>query len=74
LVELGATSIPGATVGSSGYAEQMAKRYPHTFIGFKPSTGPKAAGWIVVLVDEAHVSSQPVKKLQRPRRRLKAVG
>lgn len=66
-VELGATSVPGATFAGHGYSQQVLERYPHTLIGFKPGTGPKAFGWLVVLVDEAHPSSQPVKRRQRSR-------
>jgi hypothetical protein len=68
LVEMGATSIPGAAYGGGlGFPEQAMERYPHTFLGFKPGTGPKATGWIVVLVDEAHLTSQPAKRYQRKR-------
>lgn len=72
LLELGGTSVPGATVGSNGYHEQFMARYPHTVIGFKPGAGPKAVGWLVVLVDDAHASSQPVKR--REKRGLEAVS
>lgn len=70
-LELGGTAVPGATVGASGYVDQFMNRYPHTVIGFKPGTGPKAVGWLVVLVDDRYTSSQPVKRREK---RLRLAG
>jgi hypothetical protein len=44
VVDLGATG----PLQTSYYAT----RTPHIVIGFKPGPGPKATGWLVVLVDE----------------------
>lgn len=57
VVELGNTGLPGIA-GT------------HTIIGFKPGPGPRAEGWLVVLVNEAaSVHSRPHK-----RRALRAVS
>lgn len=38
----------------------------HILLGFKPGTGPKASGWIVVLVqDDAPEASKPVRRRTR---------
>jgi hypothetical protein len=71
LLELGGTAVPGATIPTSGYPEQFMARYPHTVIGFKPGTGPRAFGWLVVLVNDHFTSSQPVKRREK---RLRSVG
>lgn len=72
LLELGGTSVPGATTGNNDYVEGHMIRYPHTVIGFKPGTGPKAFGWLVVLVDDRYTSSQPVKR--REKRHVRSVA
>src|SRR5512146_3108129 len=46
----------------------------HTYLGFKPGTGGKPFGWIVVLVDEsAHPASKPIKRRLSQGRSLRAV-
>jgi hypothetical protein len=52
-----------------------ATKKPHIILGYKPGPGPKAAGWLVVLVDESvkgRGAVQPHKR--REPRTLKAVG
>jgi hypothetical protein len=60
LVDLGDTSTP-----TTAY---YARKPKHLILGFKPGPGPKAVGWLVVLVDE---DAKP--KTQRPRK-LRAVS
>ena len=64
IIELGDSGMPGIAGA-------------HKLIGFKPGPGPKAAGWIVVLVEE----SAPAKGMPHKRRssaagaaKLRAVG
>ena len=61
-------------LGESGplTTNYYATKTPHIVIGFKPGPGPRAEGWIVMLVDEeakGRRSRRPVK-----RRPLKAVS
>jgi hypothetical protein len=59
VVELGDTA-PNTT---SFYAS----RPRHIYLGFKPGAGPRANGWIVVLVDEsAPAASKPIKRRSSP--------
>ena len=70
-LELGSTGSP--TSARAYYATKP----DHLIIGFKPGPGPRAVGWLVVLVNE---EARPVSK--RPRRvisrratgELRAVG
>jgi hypothetical protein len=54
-IDLGDTGVPT----TSYYATKP----KHLILGFKPGPGPKAAGWLVVLVDE---DAKP--RTRRPRK------
>jgi hypothetical protein len=60
LLELNATTVPGAKTTDFAYLAQ--RDFPHTVIGFKAAPGTRVAGWLVVLVDEtAEKRTLPVK-------------
>ena len=59
-IDLGDTSVPTRSY--------YASKPKHLILGFKPGPGPKASGWLVVLVDE---DAKP--KTARPRK-LRAVS
>jgi hypothetical protein len=64
----------GDTAGLSS-PNGWTRRTPHIILGFKPGTAAQPRGWLVILVNEdAHPRSKPIKRRESQNRSLRAVG